>query len=294
MPDPDDSPADARSDLRQLASEGSVWWRAVCIPGWMWRKVAVHEPVSTSLQIAGVNVLLKDYGHSPTELPEHLDKVEPSSSSSTTNATSSGFEGGAPSQAGFAQQPGFVPQQPGLLPQQTGFVPQQHDHFRLGFVASGLKTDQPPALDRPSPVKTMQTSAQPPTVTHTLLRQWGAEVSVRVLPVGWSQPKQSEAEQQGSASQEVSAPGQPFHLLSHGRGFARLNSIWESPEASEADDSSPTHSSVKSLFHGHPSIQKSAVVQKAKAAAEQQPGSPGAAFTHRQSNPLCKHLSHVL
>ena len=265
----DDSTAEARADIAQLAAEDSVWWRAVCIPGWMWRKVAVHEPVSSSLQIAGVNVLLKEYGHIPAELPDKLDRVEPSSSSTSTVATSSGFDNGAPSASSSQQQQG---------------------PFKLGFAAAGLKPDPPPALGRPSPVRITQTAAQPPTVIHILLRQWGAEVSVSILPVGWSKPKQPEQLQ--PTPEQVSAPGQPSHPHTNPHGFARLNSIWESPEASEAGDSSPTQSSVKSLFQGHPSIQKSAAVQKGQA-GEQHPESPGAAFTHRQSNPLCMYFSHT-
>ena len=81
-------------------------------------------------------------------------------------------------------------------------------------------------------------------VTHTLLRQWGAEATVTILPVGWTK----EGEESAALPSRVIAPGQPWNLQT--RGLARLNSIWESHEG-DGDDATPKSPSVKSLFHSN-------------------------------------------
>ncbi len=217
----------------------------------MWRKIAVREPVSTMLVLNGVCVSLRDYGNVPTDLPasSHAGVY----SSNTDTAQSAGLHQTATDQV------------------QEGNGWQQHCQPKNGVDAASIEQTGPPAMSRPSPVRTQQAAA---TMTHTLLRQWGAEVYVTIHPAGWTKDKESPESKPGP--QPVNIPGQPFQLQTP--GFARLNSIWESQEGS-GDESTPATSGVKSLFDGHPSVRRS---------PETEPESPEQRFTNRQSNPLCK------
>lgn len=131
------------------------------------------------------------------------------------------------------------------------------------------------------------------TVTHTLLRQWGAEVLVTIHPVGWTRPKDTAGSQSGHYHGTASRQSQ--HLQP--QALSRLNSIWESLEGS-GDEGSPklampsTDSSVKSLFDGHPSRQRAA--HTAQDSPGSDPASPGAQFPRRQTNPLCMYLPATL
>ena len=240
---PDGTAADQQADLERVMPEETLCWRAVCIPGWMWRKVAVNEPVSSKLQLAGVCISLRQYAHAP--LPA-------ASLSDTAGSSSTEAE---------VQPAGTV----------TGTSLQQPDERSQEiFVRPTVtQTNLLPNISL-TPASTHQPSAA--FVTHTLLRQWGAEASITILPVGWTK----DSEQSAGVPSRVIAPGQPWNLQT--RGLARLNSIWESQEGS-GDDGTPTSSSVKSLFHsnanGHPT-------------AGHEQGSPGLLFTNRQNNPLCK------
>ena len=109
-------------------------------------------------------------------------------------------------------------------------------------------------------------------VTHTLLRQWGVEALVTILPVGWTK----EGEESAALPSRVIAPGQPWNLQT--TGLARLNSIWESHEG-DGDDATPKSPSVKSLFHSNANGYQ---------IAGDENGSPGLLFTNRRNNPLCK------
>lgn len=220
--------------MNQVTPEESLYWRAIRIPRWMWSKVALNEPVSSKLQLAGVCISLREY--SPL--------------SGQTSATT-----GMPASSAAA----------GMQPVNTDKTSQPTSQSQVSFEHSETAQKGLP------PVATRQASAQQPVVTHTLLRQWGAEVSVIILPVGWTK----QTEDSASATNSVLAPGQPWNLQT--RGAARLNSIFESHEGS-GDDGTPTSSSGKSLFHSNPNGHQ---------AADREAGSPGLLFTSRQINPLC-------
>lgn len=203
----------------------------------MWRKVAVNEPVSSKLQLAGVCISLRQYEHAP----------QPTAAASVISASRRTEVGPQPAGIG------------------TGTSSQQPDELSSANLAQ--HTDSPKVGHLPASMH--QTSAE--YVPHTLLRQWGAEVSVTILPVGWTKGSTEPA----AVPNTVIAPGQPWNLQT--RGFSRLNSIWESHESS-GDDGTPTGSGVKSLFQSNANGQQT---------AGREPGSPGLLFS-RQNNPLCK------
>ncbi len=261
--DQDGIPVDAQADLRQLIPDQSLWWRATCIPGWMWRKVAVTEPVSTNLQLAGLCINLWDFGLEPSDKP----------APSVTSADSSSKDN---SQVNDSQQ------QRATDYLQAGRIRQQRHQSVTDTDALGSKQADPDVTSRTSHRKQVATV----TATHTLLRQWGAEVLVTIHPVGWTRPKDTAGSQSGHHHGKAS--GQPPHLQT--QAFSRLNSIWESQEGS-GDEGSPkmavpsTDSSVKSLFDGHPSRQRAAHTEQDSPGSD--PASPGAHFPRRQTNPLC-------
>lgn len=267
--DQDGIPADAQADLRQLIPDQSLWWRATCIPGWMWRKVAVTEPVSTNLQLAGLCINLWDFGPVPSGKPAHSDTSADSSSKDNSQANDS-------------------QQQRATDYLQAGRIRQQQHQSITDTDALGSYQADPDVTSRTSHRKQLAAV----TVTHTLLRQWGAEVLVTIHPVGWTRPKDIAGSQSGHHHGKAS--GQPEHLQT--QAFSRLNSIWESQEGS-ADEGSPklavpsTDSSVKSLFDGHPSRQRAARTEQDSPGSD--PASPGAHFPHRQTNPLCMYLPAV-
>ena len=296
--DKDDSTAEMRADLEQLISEQSLCGRALCIPGWIWRKIAVREPVSSKLQVAGVCVSLRDYGHVLPDLQEDLT-AEHISNRNAAQDVRNNMKASDLQPSRSRQQQGQPPMGPGAseLPQKRqpaiSIVPAVVPGINP-IMAHVITPTTAPGFDRPSSPHT--TTAEQSPVTHTLLRQWGAEVFVTILPVGWTKTKDDEMS--GPGPQQVVAPGQPYHLQT--RGLAKLNSIWEGPEGSQGsgDEGTPTHSGFKSLFAGHPSVQRSAVVQKNVMSGKREPvrhesgspESPGPGFPHRQSNPLCRRL----
>ncbi len=258
--------ADAQADLRQLIPDQSLWWRATCIPGWMWRKVAVTEPVSTNLQLAGLCINLWDYSLVPSGKPTHSDTSADSNSKDSSQTNES-----QPQRATDYLQAGRIRQQ-------------QHQSI-TDTDALGSNQADPNGTARTS----HKNQVAAVTATHTLLRQWGAEVLVTIHPVGWTRPKETAGSQSGHHHGKAS--GQPQHLQT--QAFSRLNSIWESQEGS-GDEGSPklavpsTDSSVKSLFDGHPSRQRAAHTEQDSPGSD--PASPGAQFPRRQSNPLCTYL----
>lgn len=225
--------------------------RALCIPGWMWHKVAVSEPVSSKLQLAGVCVSLRQYPHALQAPPATSDVLE----SRSTDA---------------AVQPAGIVTGTSTVPQQANnpFVPSlvqevAHDTLSPGNSLLPALTQQPAPRQQPSAA----------FVTHTLLRQWGVEASVTILPVGWTK----EGEESAAVPSRVIAPGQPWNLQT--RGLAKLHSIWESHEGDSAD-ATPNSPSVKSLFHSNANGHHQT--------SGHENGSPGPLFTNRQNNPLCK------
>lgn len=229
--------ADQQADLEHGMPETTLCWRLVCIPGWMWRKVAVNEPVSSKLQLAGVCISLRHYGHAPQPTAAMSDLP-------ANKRTEAGVQPPAGNGTGNSLQQPNEPSAPNIT---------QQNLPKVSSTSASLH----------------QTSSE--YVTHTLLRQWGAEVSVAILPVGWTK----QHEEPHAVPNRVIAPGQPWNLQT--RGSARLNSIWESHESS-GDDGTPTGSGVKSLFQSNANGHQT---------SEQQPGSPGLLFS-RQNNPLCK------
>ena len=234
----DGTPAESQAGLDQDMPDEPLHRRAMCIPSWMWCKVAVTVPVSSKLQLAGVCIYLRDYGHVPQQ-----------SSASFGVPASRGIES--------TSQPVHV----SLNNQPAGQLDSKLQESAQASTAT---------------FETPQAQAQQSVVTHTLVRQWGAEAAVTILPVGWTKG----AEDSASASHSVVAPGQPWNLQT--RGYAKLNSIWESHEGS-GDDATPTTSSVRSLFENNPTAHQ-------PAQPGHEPGSPGLLFTNRQHNPLCKLL----
>ena len=226
--------AATQADLDRVTPEESLYWRAIRIPRWMWSKVALNEPIGSKLQLSGVCISLREY------IPR----------SDHTSATT-----GMPANSTEA----------GSQPINTKRASQAASQPQVDFKHSDSAHKGIP------PIATHRASAQQPAVTHTLLRQWGAEVSVTILPVGWTKETRDSA----LAPNTVVAPGQPWNLQT--RGTARLNSIFESHEGS-GDDGTPTSSSVKSLFHSNANGHQ---------AADHEASSPGLLFTNRQSNPLC-------
>ena len=232
----------------------------------MWRKVAVTEPVSTNLQLAGLCINLWDFGPVPSGKPAHSDTSADSSSKDSSHTNDS-------------------QQQRATDYLQAGRIRQQQ--------RQSITDTDALVSNQADPNMTAQTSHRKHmaavTVTHTLLRQWGAEVLVTIHPVGWTRPKDPAGSQSGHHHGRAS--GQPQHLQT--QAFSRLNSIWESQEGS-GDEGSPklavpsTDSSVKSLFDGHPSRQRAAHTEQDSPGSDQ--ASPGAQFPRRQTNPLCMYL----
>lgn len=240
---PDGTATDQQADLdERVEPVETLCWRAVCIPGWLWRKVAVNEPVSSKLQLAGVCISLRQCmsDSEPTPATSHA----PGTRNTEAQKQHAGMISGAglhhPDERSHANHVSPIAQA-NLLP--------------------GISL-MPAAAHRPSAA----------FVTHTLLRQWGVEASVTILPVGWTK----EGEESAAVPSRVIAPGQPWNLQT--RGLARLNSIWESHEG-DGDDATPKSPSVKSLFHSNANGHQ---------IAGHENGSPGLLFTNRQNNPLCK------
>ena len=266
--DQDETSADAKADLRQLIPEHSLCWRAICIPGWMWRKVAVTEPVSTTVQLAGVCITLQDYGNA--------DKAGSTDNTAGSAITDDGLGTDRHLKASDYLQAGRLRQQ-------------QHKASTGQHALRSQQADLPQA-GRHVHVRTGPAAAK---VTYTLVQQWGVEVYATILPVGWTKPKDSDRSQ--PRRQYTTAQGQPHHLES--RAFSRLNSIWESHEGSE-DEESPklavpsTESTVQSLFAGHPSVQRSFSSKPDSPGSG--PASPASHFPNRQRNPLCKQVWNTL
>ena len=231
-----------QADLEERVKPAeTLCWRALCIPGWMWHKVAVNEPVSSKLQLAGVCISLRQYPHAPQPPP------------ATSNAQAS-------RSTEPEVHPGGIVAGTDLQQAGKGFVPNHAQPFAQETLSPGINS---------LPAPSQQPSAA--FVTHTLLRQWGVEALVTIVPVGWTK----EGEESAAVPSRVIAPGQPWKLQT--RGLAKLNSIWESHEG-DADDVTPNSPSVKPLFHsradGHQTF-------------GHENGSPGLLFTNRQTNPLC-------
>lgn len=241
---PDGTATDQQADLEERVEPvETLCRRAVCIPGWLWRKVAVKEPVSSKLQLAGVCISLRQCmsASEPTPATSHVP--------GTRNAEAD-------------VQPAVMVSGTDLRHlderSHTNHVsPIAHAHLLPGTRLMPAAAPQPSAA----------------FVTHTLLRQWGVEASVTILPVGWI--KEGEEESAAMPSRVI-APGQPYNLQT--RGLARLNRIWESHEG-DGDDATPKSPSVKSLFHSNANGHQ---------IAGHENGSPGLLFTNRQNNPLCK------
>lgn len=249
---------DYAPDLDPPGSDPSLCYRAMCIPKWIWRKIAVHMPVSSRLLLAGVCVSLREY-------------QQPTAQGSTSSPESAHAQHAAAA-AGPAGTSGVLFQPPPVLtterPTASTSKPVQQQTASTGSHQRQEAAEFSSA--RPAP------TLPGIVATHTLLRQWGAEVTVTILPPGWETRASPDA--QHTADVQLSAPGQPVHL--HTRALNRLNSIWESQEGS-GDDGTPTSSSgVRSLFNGqsngHPGH------------GQAEPGSPGLLFTNRQTNPLCE------
>lgn len=223
------------------------------IPKWMWGRVVVRMPVSSKLQLAGVNVSLQEYAK------VHTDNR--SNSETQTTDVEEPVSPNASRQGGVSFNPHSI-------------HTHQDQHQTPGH-SSAQSQSRAPVISN----ITVKPVAQPERVaaTYTLLRQWGAEVLVTIQPPGWT--KTASTGDQG-AEPHVHAPGQPFQL--HTKAFNRLNSIWESQEGSADEESPKSGSGVRSLFsnlaNGHPGH------------AQAKPGSPGLLFTNRQTNPLCKHM----
>lgn len=229
-------------------------WRswAMHVPKWMWGRIVVRMPVSSRLQLAGVNVSLREYQKPHTR---HRQEAQAPSSNLGTPAASSPH---------VVSHPVVSLQPHASHTQQPETQHQSHGHSR----------PQPENKPYRVPQTADEPVGQPERVasTYTLLRQWGAEVMVTIQPPGWAK------ETTHDDGPHVSAPGQPYQLRT--KTLKRLNSIWESQEGS-GDEGTPTSSSgVRSLFssqpNGHPGH------------AQAQPGSPGLLFTNRQNNPLCE------
>ena len=239
---PDGTTTEQQANSReQVKPAETLCWRALCIPGWMWHKVAVNEPVSSKLQLAGVCVSLRQYSQAPQPPPPTSDVL--GSSSTETRV-----------------QPGGTDIGTGLQQANKRLVPNHAQPL-------AQETLLPAPTHQPTP--TQQPSAA--FVTHTLLRQWGVEALVTILPVGWTK----EGEESAAVPNRVIAPGQPWNLQT--RGPARLNSIWESNEG-DSDAATPNSPSVKSLFHSNANGHQTSGHKN---------GSPGLLFTNRQNNPLC-------
>lgn len=243
----------------ESAVPGSSWcsW-AMHIPRWMWRRVVVRMPVSSKLQLAGVTISLREYEKPYTER------------TSAAETQTSDQEMPAPKLSHALKQSSVSFQPHPIHTHQP-----QHQHQTHGH--SNPQPDRKPLVTPVTRVKPVVKSDRV-TATHTLLRQWGAEVMVIIQPPGWI--KASAADPRPDP--HVHAPGQPYQLQT--KALNRLNSIWES-QGSSSDDGTPTSSSgVRSLFpsqpNGHPGH------------AQAKPGSPGLLFTNRQTNPLCKCLAN--
>ena len=236
-----------QADLEEQPA-GTLCWRALCIPSWMWHKVAVHDPVSSKLQLAGVCIYLRQYPHAPQPPPATSDVL------------------GSSSREAGVQPAGTA----------TGTALQQADKPLVANHAQPLAEATPLPTITLSPATTQQPAPpQQPSaafVTHTLLRQWGVEASVTILPVGWTKEGEEES---AAVPSRVIAPGQPWNLQT--RGLARLNTLWESHEGN-GGDANPNSPSVKSLFYSNVNGHQT---------SGQENGSPGLLFTNRQNNPLC-------
>ena len=246
---PDGTATEQQADLEEpVKPAGTLCWRALCIPSWMWHKVAVNEPVSSKLQVAGVCISLRQYSYAPQPPPATSDVLGSSS-------TETGMQ-----PVGTA----------------TGTGLQQADKPFLANHAQPLAQEtQLPAISLLlAPTNQSAAPPQQPSaafVTHTLLRQWGVEASVTILPVGWTK----EGKESAAVPSRVVAPGQPWNLQT--RGLARLNTLWESHEGN-GDVATPNSPRVKSLFHSNANGHQT---------SGHESGSPGLLFTNRQNNPLC-------
>ena len=234
------------------AAPKSAWcsW-AMHIPKWMWRRIVVRMPVSSKVQLAGVNVSLQEYARA------HRNRQITSGTSDARLPVSPN----AARQAGVSFQPDSIHTHQGQHQTHGHSNPQAQSKTPVTETATVKPVEQPERI----------------VATYTLLRQWGAEVMVTIQPPGWT--KAASTDHQG-AEPHVHAPGQPFQLRT--KALNRLHSIWESQEGSADEESPGSASGVQSLFssqtNGHPGH------------AQATPGSPGLLFTIRQTNPLCKHM----
>ena len=122
-----------------------------------------------------------------------------------------------------------------------------------------------------------------PAQQHVVLRQWGLEVDVRLLPPGWP-------EEQSQPGLPAGSPAASVGLHTPQRSFVGLDSIRERQEGGDPEDTPP--SSVRGR-HGRGSIPNG--LHASHSSGDLRGATPGTPpFSSKQSNPLCESGSVVL
>ena len=118
---------------------------------------------------------------------------------------------------------------------------------------------------------------QAPAQQHVVLRQWGLEVDLRLLPPGWP-------DEQSQPGPPAGSPAGSVGLRTPQRSFVGLDSIRERQEGGDPEDTPP--SSVRSR-HGRGSIPNGLHASLSNRDLRgATPATPP--FPSKQSNPLCE------